>query len=335
MALEQTIQQQDPIDSVGFVRLFAIGAAVLSTVIVLLTTAFEADQVSNWALEIGAILLQSGLGVFFVRASDPFRAPFRRGTGVVVITLALACFVLDEAAQLGSNRIIHDDWGLVIIPFYLFVLANLRPVRELLIAGAVVTAVVVLVAVLTSPFLTVHVSPTARGLVAATSIVPAALGAAVFAGRILRGLRAAPEDGTPHHVPESDEVRLSVQQENIAQLEAGVVPLINAVIAADAVTAADGRRARQLATSLRGALVQGLARGWLEESGLVVTDPDRYADRMTAEQRTTLLGLIGAVPLQSRARPGEVRITGQDRNAVIELHLPLQRRPTGLSLIHI
>ncbi|WP_375400886.1 hypothetical protein [uncultured Amnibacterium sp.] len=325
---EATLQQQHPIDSVGFTRLFAIGAAILSSVIAMLTTAAEAEQVANWPLEIGAIVLLCGTGVYFARAASPFRAPFHRQSAVIVMSLTVIAFVLDETAQLGQNRVLHDDWGLVVIPFYLFVIASLRPVRDVVVAGAIASAVVVIVAVVASPFISTQTVPLARALVGVASLVPATLGAAVFARVVMQKLTHDPvADARP--VVERSSVRLSVQQENIALLDAGVVPLITDVLAAGSLTAADSRRARQLAKNLRATMVADLSRDWLQEAGLTVDDPQNYADRMTPEQRTTLRGVINAMPLKSRTHPGTVTITGQDFNAVIEMRLPLNRRPSG------
>ena len=327
-AHEATLQQQHPIDSVGFTRLFAIGAAILSAVIAALTTVAEAEQVANWPLEIGAIGLLCGTGVYFAWAASPFRAPFRRQTAVTVMSLTVTAFVLDETAQLGQNRVIHDDWGLVVIPFYLFVMAGLRPVWEVVVFGTIGSAIVATVAVAASPVVSTQTVPLARALVAVSSLVPATIGAAVFARRAMHRLA---RDATAEVRPavERNSVRLSVQQENIALLDAAVVPLISEVLAAGTLTAADSRRARQLAKSLRATMVANLSRDWLQEAGLTVDDPHDYADRMTPEQRTTLRGVINAMPLKSRTHPGTVTITGQDFDAVIEMRLPLHRRPGG------
>lgn len=325
---EATLQQRAPIDSVGFTRLFAIGAAVLSVVIAVLTTAGEAEQVSNWPLEIAAILVLGGTGAYFVWTASPFRAPFRRHTAAIIQALTVICFVLDESAQLGHNRVIHDDWGLVVIPFYLFVMASVRPVREIVVAGVLATAVVAAIAIAVSPFVSSHTAPGLRALVAISSLVPAAAGATVFARNAMRRL-AVQERTDPRPAVERDLMRLSVQQENVAQLDGGVVPLLTEVLAAGSLTAADSRRARQLAKNLRATLVADLSRDWLQEAGLTVSDPQSYADRMTPEQRTTLRGVINAMPLKSRTHPGTVQITGQDLDAVIEMRLSLQRRPTG------
>ena len=327
-AREATLQQLHPIDSVGFTRLFAIGAAVLTTLIAILTTIGEAEQVSNWPLEICAITLLGGTGVYFVWAASPFRAPFRRRTTAVVMTLTVICLILDEAAQLGHNRVVHDDWGLVVIPFYLFVIASLRPVSEVVIAGIAASVVVALVVAAVSPFVSTQVSPFVRALVAISSLVPATVGATVFARRALRSLAVEQTTDTQPLV-ERRSMRMSVQQENAAQLDAGVVPLLAEILAAGSLTPADSRRARQLAKNLRATLVAELGRDWLQEAGLTVTDPQSYAGRMTSEQRTTLRGVINAMPLKSRTHPGTVHITGQDLDAVIEMRLPLHRRPSG------
>jgi hypothetical protein len=122
-------------------------------------------------------------------------------------------------------------------------------------------------------------------------------------------------------------VRLSVQQESIARLEAEVVPLLSEVIAAGTVTEEDGRRARALATELRVALVSELNRDWLSEAGFQVSDPQGYADRLSARQRTAIRSALAALPLLDPEHPGTAKIIGQDLDGVLELAVPVQRRP--------
>jgi hypothetical protein len=245
---------------------------------------------------------------------------------VLVLALALASFLLDELAQLGANTIVHDDWGLVVVPVFLFVVAQVRPAREVLISGLVATLVVGWTAALVSPFVGVQVAPFARASVAMTSILAPACAAAAFTAAALRRLQAEPAVRRPNQSV-TDAVRLSVRQETIARLEAEVVPLLKAVVAADSLTEEGTRRARDLARGLRVALVSDLGRDWLGEAGFQVTDPQGYADRMSAEQRTAIRSTLAALPLLDTEHPGTAKIVGQDLGAVLELALPVHRRP--------
>lgn len=322
---EASLQQQDPLAASGLTRLFALGLAVGNVVVAGAMTWLERAQVANWRIEMLALVVLALAGLLFVRAASPFRAPFRRSSFALVLAVVLTAFMLDETAQLGSNRIIHDDWGLVVVAFTLFVSASVRPPRDVLVGGLAAAGVVAGVIAAVAPFATVHVDVLPRVVVALVSVVPAALGAAVFADRALRALGEDQPVGAT--APPADDVRLSVQQESIAELEAEVVPLVNRIIAEHRFSAEDGVLARELATGLRAALVADLARDWLADLGFTVTDPRGYAVRMSTEQRTTIASVLGALPITDRARPGTAVLGGQDYDAVLELTLPLARRP--------
>ena len=89
-----------------------------------------------------------------------------------------------------------------------------------------------------------------------------------------------------------------------------------------------GRFGRCRLRSLAAAIdVADLARGWLAEAGFRVDDPDGYAERMTAAQRTALRTTVASLPLADFERPGVASVRGQDRDAVLELALPVAARP--------
>ncbi|MDQ1512228.1 MAG: hypothetical protein QOC59_70 [Microbacteriaceae bacterium] len=326
MELEPTLQQRAPLDAGESPRLFALGGGCLAVSAAIAMTAQHPDQVTGWPFEVAAIVVLALAGVAATFATSSFRAPFRMRSHLLVLVLAVAAFLLDELAQLGTNTVIHDDWGLVAIPIFLFVVAQVRPAREVLLGGLAATAVVGWTAVLVSPFLVVQVGPFARASVAMTSILAPACAAAAFTGAALRrlGARRTTAAGIS---PIPQAVRLSVQQESIARLEAEVVPLLNDVIAAGTLTEDDSRRARALATGLRVALVSELNRDWLSEAGFRVSDPQGYADRLSARQRTAIRSALAALPLLDPERPGTAKIIGQDLDGVLELAVPVQRRP--------
>ncbi|MDQ1531723.1 MAG: hypothetical protein QOE37_1828 [Microbacteriaceae bacterium] len=327
MEPERTLQQEAPVDAGAAPRLFAIGGACLALVVAIVTTVLDAHEVTSWPLELAALGVLVVAGLIAARATSPFRGPFRVRSHAIVLSLALVAFLLDELAQLGANDRLHDDWGLVAVPIFLFVIAQVRPAREVLVGGIAATLVVGWAAVLVSPFLLVQVPPLSRAMIGMTSIIAPACAAAAFTGAAVRRLRGAPAI-EPGVSPVSDAVRLSVQQETIARLEAEVVPLLRQVVASGAVTETDGRRARTLADGLRGALVTELNRDWLSEAGFQVSDPQGYADRLSARQRTAIRGILAALPLLDPDHPGTAKIVGQDFDGVLELAVPMQRRPS-------
>lgn len=302
----------------------AAGGAALALATAIVGTVLGRAQIASWPVEAAALVVLVAAGVVVVLRASPFRAPFRARSQIAVLGLVLVAAVLDEIAQIGRDVLIHDDWGLAVVPVFLLVLATLRPPREVLAAGLVAVAVIAATVLALSPFLLTPLPPLARVAIAVTQTLPPALAAAALARTTLRGLdgrRAAPQD------PEDADLTLSVQQEAIARLEAEAIPLLTTVASSRSVSARQAERARAIMAELRAALVADLARGWLAEAGFGVDDPDGYAERMTPEQRTALRTTVASLPLADFERPGTASAHGQDREATLVLDLPVAVRP--------
>lgn len=301
------------------------GAAALAGATALAETLLDAEQIASWPLEVAAFVALAAAAVVVVRRANPFRAPFRRRSHAVVLGLVLLAVVLDELAQAGRNTAVHDDWGLAVVPVFLLVVAMLRPPRELLVGGLLAAVVVAGTVLLLAPsFVAPALPPVARAAIGLAQVLPPALAAAALARRTLRGVerRGAIDQGQA-----GSAAVLPVQQEAIARLEAEAIPLLSTVVAAGTVDAAQADRARAILAELRAALVADLARGWLVEAGFGVDDPDGYAERMTAEQRTALRTTVASLPLADFERPGTASVRGQDLDATMVLTLPVAARP--------
>lgn len=301
----------------------AAGGAGLAAAIGVAETVLQRRQIASWPLEIAALVVLLVAGAVAVRRASPFRAPFRLRSHALVLALVLGAFVLDEAAQLGRNSVVHDDWGLEVVPVFLLVLSTLRPPREVLAGGLIATAVIVGVVLALSPTILTAAPAAARAAVAATQVLPPALAAAALSRVTLRRLERR---ATAPQAP-VDEVLLSVRQEAVARLEAEAVPLLTRIAGAGAVSDADATRAREIAAELRGALVAQLARGWLADAGFDVDDPDGYSERLTAEQRAALRTVFASLPLADFDRPGGIAASGQDLQARIVATLPVSHPP--------
>ena len=301
----------------------AAGGSALALLTAVAATVLERAQIASWPLEAAALAVLAAAGVTVVVQASPFRAPFRARSQAAVLALVLLASVLDEAAQTGRNTVVHDDWGLAVVPVFLLVLATLRPPREVLAGGLVAVLVIAGTVAVLSPSLLVPLPRIARIAVALTAVLPPAIAAAALARTTMRrlgGRRPAPQP------PETD-TALSVQQETIARLEAAAIPLLSTVVATGSVTAEQAERARAITADLRTALVADLTRGWLAEAGFGVDDPDGYGERMTPEQRTALRTTVASLPLADFERPGTAVVHGLDRAATLRLHLPVAARP--------
>jgi hypothetical protein len=302
----------------------AAGGAALALATAVVETVLGRAQIASWPAEGAALLALVAAGVVVVVRASPFRAPFRAGSHVAVLALVLLASVLDEVAQIGRDVLIHDDWGLAVVPVFLLVLATLRPPREVLAGGIAAVVVIAATVLALAPYLVAPLPPLARAAIAVTQVLPPALAAAALAAITARALEA--RRGGPPAIPAADPT-LSVQQEAIARLEAEAIPLLTTVVGSRAVSAAQADRARAIMAELRAALVADLARGWLVEAGFGVDDPDGYAERMTPEQRTALRTTVASLPLADFERPGTASASGQDREATLVLDLPVAARP--------
>jgi hypothetical protein len=281
-------------------------------------------QIASWPFEVAALVVLLAAGATVVAGASPFRAPFRARSQAIVLALVLLAFALDEAAQVGRNTVVHDDWGLAVVPVFLLVLATLRSPREVLAGGLLAAAVIGATVLALSPSLLVPLPRLARVAIALTEVLPPAIAAAALARTTMRRLDARQP---VTHASSGMEAALSVQQEAIARLEADAIPLLSTVAAAGEITADQAVRARAIMARLRTALVADLARGWLAEAGFGVEDPDGYAERMTPEQRTALRTTVASLPLADFERPGTAVVHGQDRSATLVLTLPVAARP--------
>jgi hypothetical protein len=90
----------------------------------------------------------------------------------------------------------------------------------------------------------------------------------------------------------------SEQLGSIARVSARVAPFLAGVANAGVITPSDRALAAQIARRLRTELVMVTSRSWLDvvaqETGMVVSDPGRLADRMNESQRAALRGLLVA-----------------------------------------
>jgi hypothetical protein len=302
----------------------AAGGAGLALATAVVETVLGRGQIASWPVEVAALVALVAAGVVVVVRASPFRAPFRAGSHVAVLSLVLIASVLDEVAQIGRDILIHDDWGLAVVPVFLLVLATLRPPREVLAGGIAAVAVIGATVLALSPFLLTPLPASARVAIAVTQVLPPALAAAALARITSRSLEL--RRAAPLSAPETDPT-LSVQQEAIARLEAEAIPLLTTVVASGSVSAVQAERARAIMAELRAALVADLARGWLAEAGFGVDDPDGYAERMTPEQRSALRTTVASLPLADFERPGTASASGQDREATLVLDLPVAARP--------
>jgi hypothetical protein len=186
----------------------------------------------------------------------------------------------------------------------------LRPIRELLIGGCAVGAVLGLAAAIQFAFLSVAVTPVVYGLVAATPPIALAFGAAAYSRSMLAAIgRWQDRARTRMQALEpqvSESVGRSVQQEFVTVLNREAAPLLERILASGEITSADSDAAAAVSRQLRGQTVDTLASSWIDDSvrraglagadAVVTVDTDRLtAAEVTADQRAVFGALLMAL----------------------------------------
>lgn len=322
MLREATLQQEGPVESIGLTRPFALVNLVGTVLIAILITASQASQIHVWSAAAGGIAVLALAALAHLRASSPYRAPVRRPSFVLVLVLLLIAIVLDDVARTGSGSV--GGWAIAVVPLSLFVLSQVRPAWDMLAGGAALCLGMAGAAIALAAEGHGRASLLSLGLNAVVTAVPATLATAALVRITVRAMRLA---------------RLSVQgmhdeQEPLhtTQWDRDVVRLLHDVVQTDRVTGSTGSRAQVLATGLRARLVANEDRDWISELGITVTDEADYVDRMTIQQRLALRGLLAALPVTGPNDPGWARVSGQDLDALVEMELPLTRRPDSAHL---
>jgi hypothetical protein len=305
----RTPQQLDPLGTYAVWALPTIAGSI-AVAYAICATLWHSDQISQLPLAVlgvGLVVLASAL---FVWASLPRRAPLTRTAFVGVLGLALLGSVSFTAATWGHNRLVQDDWGQIVTGLFLLAMTQLRPIRELLIAGCAVAAGLGLAAAIQFGFLSVAVSPIVYGLVAATPPLAMAFGAAAYSRSMLKAIgrwqnraRASMQALEPQV---SESVGRSVQQEFVTALNREAAPLLERILAHGEITTADSDAAAAVSRTMRMQTVDTLDSSWLDDSvrRAGIPDPDAVVaaagDRqavaaVTADQRAVFGALLMAI----------------------------------------
>jgi hypothetical protein len=231
-----------------------------------------------------------------------------------MVGFALLGYLCEQASRWGANRLVQDDFGPVCIGFLLLALAPYRPWREIVLSGAVASAVAVLITVAQTGTYAVQVPVAVYAIVSATQILAPTAAGAAYSRRIVRSILAWQTDARRAIVARTEEARgqmaRAVVEQQVSALKSGVIPFLAELLERGTVTALDIAQAGQLAADVRRTLVAEIDRTWLDsvatreraalaERGtpglLVVADPEHRATAFRADQRAATAALIGAL----------------------------------------
>jgi hypothetical protein len=340
---ERTLQQRDPLAA-----LVARPTSYLAAVVVPLhagvSTVLGAQYVSNPTLATFAVFLTVVAGIGLAVQSSPLRAPLTSRVFVFVIGLTVLAHVMSVLSTWSTDVYVRDNWGPIAIGLYLVALSPYRPAKQLA-TGTVLAAIVVAVtAIAQAPSLVYPFPPILFAVVAVTPVLAMGLAAAAFADVLVRSLdrwRVRTSRAFSAMTDQRGEsIARSVQQDRVTILNQEVVPFFTAILAGETVTEETRERAREIADAIRAVMVAEVDRTWLDmvmddaarltsagtdAPSAVVTDADRLAEHMSADQRTALRALVVALHRAGSIEPARtsVVITADERRCDVQLDAPL------------
>ena len=306
-----TAQQLDPLGGLT-ARPFVIGAVAVSLLVSVSMSIASASQVTYPLLEVGGLLTLAAAGVFFIRATSPFRAPFPLRAHATVCLLALLAILLNSLAQWGSNDVVRDDWGAVALAILTLMFGSYRPGWEIMVCAVVCSAVVAGLAVAQAHTFAADVPAPVFGILAAVPVLAAGTAASTFSRSLVGSLlewRSA--HGRPVASVRVDDVgRAGVAKaSHLVHLSEQVFPFLEGVVRDAELTAADGERARMLARELRTLMVIDAERSWLMRLVRDVRDPQHVADGLSEAERGYVRAMIGHMRRDGGLRDERMRLT--------------------------
>ncbi|MBX3309848.1 MAG: hypothetical protein KF739_05360 [Cryobacterium sp.] len=253
----------------------------------------------DWA---AAVCLLLGFLAVGLVASPTLKAS-RLVRTIPPILLGWASFILSLAAHLdGPPLMVEVWWAPIGLAFLIGALAPYASAIRLLAFGSasVVYSAIVIAVV---PFSSVGYWPRfSEALIGSGFVLVATAASTVFAYQVVMRIRhwSSTDPGAAlSSAVLGESARMDILQRELASIGDRTMPFLRRIAHSGIVTAQDRDQAKLLADEVRGELVERANRSWLDSLAmrmdLTVLDADHHADRMTANQRAALLGLLGAV----------------------------------------
>lgn len=347
-----TQQRLDPLGALAAWPLAPIMAGI-AVAYAVLATVLQAAEIQSPLLAALALLAMAGAGAALVFGALPSRAPFEPVLHLVVLGLALAAYLFEQASKWGHNALIQDDFGQLGIGLLLFALAPYRPWREIALSGIAASLIVGAIAVAQAPYLSIVVPPAIYAVVAMTEVLAPAAAGAAYSRRIVLSILAWQTDARRQVADRTEETRgqiaQSVVDEQLATLRSDVIPFLTDLLERGAISRRDIDRAGQLAAEVRQSLIEEVDSTWLDnvvageraaltERGLapllVVSDEERRATALGPDQRAACAALIRAICDLPGFDPGSlvVQVTGSQRRGLGRL--PYRAIPARYKDLH-
>jgi hypothetical protein len=292
-------QEVDPLSWFAGPRLplvFSIAAIVQGAVITFLYW----NEWSSIALQFVAMplfLLAGWLTAMFAQPNRPQFGPRQASLVLFVATLGLVVSAIGTA---GSVTLVQQWWPGIALGAALASLAPYSSARQMIAYSIPSVIVVAVIGWLVFSSTTNFWPPVAIIVIAAGPVVVVAVASVVFCFTVVARTLAFLETSVG-----TDDVYIAVEplseaeeKGSVARMSARVAPFVERIALSGMITPSDRAFAAQIARRLRIELVTATNRSWLDvvahETGMVVSDPGRLADRMNESQRAALRGLLMA-----------------------------------------
>jgi hypothetical protein len=294
---------------------------------------------SSVALQFIAMPVFLAAGLLAAFWTQPHRPQLRPRQAAIVLFVGAAGLLLSAAGTINSSVPLEQWWPGIVFGVTLASLAPYSSARQM--AAYSVPAVALVAVVGTAVFSSISNFWPLIGIlvISAGPVVIAGVVSVVFCytvvSRTLAHLDTAA--GVEEVYQAAEELDEFSETGTVARASARVAPFLAAIADAGVITLEDRALAAQIARGLRTELVTAANRSWLDvvakESGMIVSDPSRLADRMNESQRTALRGLLVAAldsPLVDR-QTLLIELRGQEDGSTavalsIDVDLPEGRR---------
>ncbi|MDI2097638.1 hypothetical protein [Ruicaihuangia caeni] len=246
--------------------------------------------------------------------SRPLRPPIGWAGAALALSMSSAAFLLSALGYAEAQIGIELWWAPFGLALTLGSLAPYLPARALLMLGSAATLITVPIAAFAvsgswgdwGPVgaMFIVASPLTSGIAASTTFSVSVV------ARMLPLLEQRAKAKLALDASRGARVE-AMERRRLASLTAPAVPFIERVLEAGRVEDADRARARELARGIRDQLVSASRLTWLDSIGddrVSVSDPAQSAERMRADQRVALGGMISAITDQLDADAGTVRV---------------------------
>jgi len=331
-----TAQRLDPLGGIT-ARVLVVAAVAIALVEAAAMSYATADQISSPAFEAAALLALVASGVYYIRATSPFRRAFSMRSLAIVYLLAFVAVAFNSAAQWGSNVAVRDDWGPLALATITLTLGSYRPAREILVYSALTATVVGALGLLQADTFRSDIPELVYAIVPAVPILGAGVAAAAFSRTLVDSLldwRSSARVGEASALDDTERAA-PAKASHLVHLDEQVVPFLRVVSRGSEVSEADGARARALARELRALMLIDTERSWLERIVRRVDDPQRLAERMGGSERGYLRAVVAHLRHSEVFDAETLRIALRDDGAGPRFTVEVESRPGRNPRVHL